>query len=348
MRARWGIGLLFVWAASVCAESVDDLYQTHIIVPLPQNPKETQAVLREAFLTEVVRVSGQPQTRENKIILSKADKADAYINRYNYTNTEKITDPQKIPNTQLNVTFAPHLIDKLLSDAKLSSWVTDRPLLLVLVKDEDNGFASTSQPKTISKQLQQALNQRGVIYKLPNMDADDLLELGATFATPSDDQWALLQKRYRYQAALIGDLVKNDKDGAVTWSGQWQLIMDNHTIPIDQADSDQQTVITQIVDQVADVLATAAAQANKARTFMVTVNGIEGDEAYNKVREYLEKFTSPQNIKFVKTQDKTVVYQVTSKPTLVKTIAEEKSILLPDAQHPNTDAELFYSFNDVP
>lgn len=349
MRLRWGVGLLFVGVLTVCTASAANLYEVHLVVPVPQNPKETQTVLREAFLSEVVLVSGQLKARNSNIILNQADKADAYIDRYNYTHTEKTSaqNPEKIPNTQINVTFAPRLIDKLLNEAKFSAWATDRPLLLVLAKEDDGGFASISMSKSVSKQLQQALAQRGVMYELPKMDADDLLVLGAMFATPSDDQWALIKERYHYQAVLIGELTQHDQDGVVTWSGQWQLMMNNRVTPIDEMASDSQTVIAQTVDQVANVFIAAAAQANKVRQFMVSVQGIHSDENYRTVRDYLEKLTSAEMVKFIKTQDDTVIYQVTSKPSLEKTIASD-SVLLPDGQNHNTDTQLFYSFNDVP
>jgi hypothetical protein len=348
VKAYRGIGLLFVWASCVYAEPVTDLYETHIVVPVPQNPRETHAALREALLTVVVRVSGQPDTRNNKYILSKADAVERYVDSYNYTATEKasVDEPQKIPRTQLNVSFAPRLIDQLLVDAKFSAWKEDRPLLLVLAKEEDGGFASTRSAKNISRQLQQALNERGVLYVLPSMDADDLLVMGATFATPSADQWDLLQQRYHYQAVLLGEVAQQNKEDANVWSGRWQLMIDNHTIPLDQADSDQAGVIAQTVDQAANVLKTAAVQANKTRTFTVTVQGIYDDTAYQKVRGYLEKLTSADSVKFMKTEGQTVVYQVIGKSGLGKLIAADQ-VLLPDGVHQNTDTQLYYAFNDV-
>lgn len=351
MRLRWVFGLLLMWGGRVCAEGID-LYQISIVVPVPQNPKETQTALREAFLSELVRVSGQPAARQNKMILSKADKADAYIDRYFYSHTQSssVDDPQKIPNTQLNVTFAPRLINGLLNEAKFSAWTIDRPLLMVLTKEEDGSFASRGDPKTISRQIQASFDERGVLYVLPTMDADDLLVLGAVFVSPSADQLALLQERYHYQALLIGEVTHHDKEANGSWSGQWQLVINHNTIPMDQTDQSAQLVIQQTAEQVNTVLAATAKQAatvaNKWHEVMVSIQEVQGDVEYQVVRSYLEKLVGAEHVKFISTQDNTVVFQVTGKANWEKAIAVD-SVLLPDVAHPNTETQFFYSFNRV-
>lgn len=350
MKRCWWLGLLLFWASALFAQSVDDLYQAKTVLVAPQNQAETTAALREAFLVALVRVSGQPNARENKYLLAKAEKVETYVDRYSYhtlDSTLTTADGQTVHAKELTVNFAPRLIDQLLTEAKFAVWKTNRPLILVLVKDEENSFASTSRANTLSAQLQNEFYRRGLSVVLPKMDADDLLVLGATYTTPSEDQWAILQERYHYQAVLMGELIQNNKDGVQSWSGKWQLIQNEHTMPLAGEGGDPLAVITQMAGQVTDALMSAATQEVKAHEWMISVQGIHNDDEYKTVRQYLEHLAPVKMVKFIKLENDTVTYQVTSDVGLEKTINSE-SALIPDTEHKNTESELYYLFNVLP
>jgi hypothetical protein len=189
------------------------------------------------------------------------------------------------------------------------------------------------------------------LFVLPEMDIDDVLVLGDTFITPSQDQWMLLYRRYHHQGVLMGEVTQNKKDGVVTWVGQWQLLLNNQAIPIQAVGNDLPAVMAQTVERVIGAVKNAskkaALEANKTRQWMVYVRDIHNDESYKAARDYFEQLPSVKMVKFIKLNGDTVTYQVTGDANLEKTIAAELT-LTPDVQRQNTATELYYSLNRVP
>jgi hypothetical protein len=121
-------------------------------------------------------------------------------------------------------------------------------------------------------------------------------------------------------------------------------MQNEQTTPFTLEGNDQQSVISQMADQVAKASMSGTAQVNQPHEWMVYVQGIHDDDEYKMVRQYLEQLTLVKQVKFVKLENDTVIYQVTSDAGLEKLINSE-SALIPDTQHKNTQGELYYSFN---
>ena len=69
-----------------------------------------------------------------------------------------------------------------------------------------------------------------------------------------------------------------------------------------------------------------AAQVNQPHEWMIYVQGIHEEDEYKMVRGYLEKLLLVKQVKFIKLENDTVAFQVTSDEGLEKLINSESWI----------------------
>ncbi len=277
---------------SAYGAAAGNLYQA--IVPVKTRlEQERQTILPEAFEQVLVKLTGNLQVGENRLLAQQLPQAVRYVQKYYYSNS--IYPGHDL----LFVTFEPKSVDELLSAAQLPKWTARRPLLLIwLIKDEDGKKSIVDDADPMATDLKLAASQMGLAIMFPAYDLEDMQQVSM------DDIWApnvasivKCAQRYGADKLLIGRVVQGPQQD---WYAQWQIGngLSWHSLSHDEESSSknpsavmQQTMRQVLLElaQIDELPAGDKAQAKPLLNIRLNVNGVTGLVDYQRVLEYLQQ-----------------------------------------------------------
>lgn len=215
----WLALLLLVCAAPIAVAS-NDLYSAAVVVS-SQSSSERARAASEGLRTVLVRVSGVVDLNVEGDVAAALKNANQYIDQFHYKH---VTDEYGHRVEQLVMSFTPLVIERLLRQANLPYWPTNRPPVLVwLVKDDavDGKKLVNERSDELVKGMFRGAAERGLQLKWPLLDLEDQLAISA------EDVWtfeheAILQasERYRADTILVGRYTQTSQG---QWWTSWQF-----------------------------------------------------------------------------------------------------------------------------
>ena len=322
------------------AKEVKNLFE--ISIPVESQSKAVRnKVTKKALLEVVVRISGQSQAVDNESIKSKIRKSSIYVQRYLYRDAV-ITNEQGETSKQLmlDLYFDEQALRKLLREAELPRWGTNRPQVLIwaaigdkqqrllmgtdadamqrvlaLVNDDSLNIidapALTLEPAPEpAADLQEILNQaafnRGLPIILPLMDLEDSLAIDVA------DVWGRFvqpirqaSERYSTDAILAGQIMKQDD----VWMTRWLLLHKGRTLSWEQQSATIEQALISGIDSTTNQLAAQYAVFEDSldrNEILVSISNVEQVEDYAAVMKYLQNLTAISTVNVAKVSGATL------------------------------------------
>ena len=269
---------LLAWAVPV------DL--THAVISVPnQSQSSLSSGMLEGFKQVLVKASGNASINTLPAIEQAETNIQQYVLSYHFIQPQADT-------WQLNVSFDPKGIKKLLSQNGQAFWGANRPQTLVwlnLPSKASNQFLASGAQSPVSQSLKQLAAARGLPMLLPVMDLTDQAAIGSSPANWFKLAWIVkASQRYQLNSILIGQVVQRSEG----WQGRWLSVYNDEPVQWQTNGDTEQAVIEQGINQLADILASQGAViTNGQQTVLLKVNGLNGLGDYAKVVQQLKKIS---------------------------------------------------------
>lgn len=355
--------LLGLVAGHLHALPVTGLY-SHEVPVVGQTEAERQRAFREAFAAVVVKVTGSARWLENPAVGQAMSAAQNLVQEIQYRSENRVpqtpptVDPvtgQQLPpvpvsQTLMNVVFAPEQIDRLLANAAIPVWDSNRPSVLIwMVLQDDSGQRRLLNSETdaeIVGYIQQFARLRGVPILFPVLDFEDRQNL------PADRLWALdaaaitsASQRYGADSILAGRLHLANSGDLV---GLWQFIFRDQTLMFDSFNTSLKDYIDEPLDLVTGRLAEhfAIVRAdNSQEKVRLQVAGIGSLGAYADLLNFLQGLSVVNSITTSRLEADQLELEVTlvgSRQQLHELIALDRALLPMGSGPMETGAILSY------
>lgn len=312
--------LLLGFAGGLYAVEVQ-LYQVELSTQSQAGNFDQAQLLKEAFQTELVRISGSHQfLNDNKSVITNALKdVDSYVKQFSYHQ-------RSASEKTIKVIFNENRINALLNSAKQPVWEKNRPLTLVWLEGVD------SEP-LIASDMEKLFNQRGIPFVFPLFDITDTNAVSEKDLL-EDNTESLVEaaKRYNPDVILFGHM--NQENGV--WQARWRIINNGEKTAWDNTGSELNVVLNQAADALAlklkgsNIVVAATDQTEKPLTInpltlTLTVSGSLDAQQYSKILEHLRRLPDVSAVEVAQIMpDKTLFELVTtqSQEMLVKSIGD--------------------------
>lgn len=196
--------IVVVFSLNSFAEEVSGLYRGLVPV-IDQSVESRQLGVREALNQVLVKLTGNSNVIQSPSVQSFLTNPNAFVAGVGFRNLPQ-SDFNVEPEIGLEVSFSRQEVDRLIRQAQLPVLPSNRPMLLVwIIRDdaiEGRGFideytAAQTSPSTLAL-FDQAMNARGMPYKLPAFDLEDQLSLSVNEAwSLRADLIATASERYK-------------------------------------------------------------------------------------------------------------------------------------------------------
>jgi len=213
------------------AAKVDWLYDVDVVVA-DQSAKERAVASRAALLVVLRRVTGLADVPMNEAVTNALESPQQYYVEYRYKEAPAAggalsgTVSGKPPAKALymSVRFAEPAVQRLVAQAGLPLWSSNRPTTVVWLVMTDNAqrdVLGASDPNPLLLALRTHAEERGLPLVVPLMDLDEQLQV--TPAVVWGGMFDVLERasqRYSADAMLVGRI---SHDPAGTWTAAWEI-----------------------------------------------------------------------------------------------------------------------------
>ena len=283
--------ILGMFAGSARAAMVKDLYSQDIPVA-GQGFQERAQAMTQAFSQVLVKVTGQPEVLDNKVVREALAKPKTYIRKFGFHTDETATQRQQY----FEVTFDEQSVKRLLRRAGVAIWGQNRPSTLVWLAIEKAGKRGIiSASANLPGVFYQHFGARGLPVLFPLMDFEDEASISAV------DIWggfsSKLQeasRRYGTQSILSGRLsAQNDH-----YTGRLNLIFRgvSQSVAINNLDaSGVARLASDLVGKTLSAHYAIDASDASAKTRLVVEN-ITNAQRYAELNKYLQRVTAIRDL----------------------------------------------------
>ncbi|MFT7243575.1 MAG: hypothetical protein ACI82A_000919 [Candidatus Azotimanducaceae bacterium] len=285
--------MLAIWtflSAPSLAVPVTDLYVADVYVTSESEAQRLSGA-RAALLQVLVRVSGTQAVAEDEQVRLALRNPSRFYYQYSYQTTDREfqVGTEIVPGRILRISFEPNAIAALLRDAGFSVWGSNRPsvLLWVAVNDERGRRIMTeSDGDDLSRAFAELAKERGLPMLYPLMDLEDAAgistaEVWGAFLGRIDGA----STRYNPDSILSGRV---QRDASGQWRGNWAYRIDGNWSRFEGLAGSSRELVAEVVDQLADKLATRYAVGSSKSVVTLRIEGIDSAEAYAAVLSYLQ------------------------------------------------------------
>lgn len=277
----------------VQALPVEDLYVAEVLVA-SRGEKELEQGARAGLRQVLVRVSGATEVHNNPMIASALRRPADYYYQFGYDTTERtlVVDGRDVPASVLRLSFEPSAVSRLLRQAGYPVWGSNRPgVLLWVAVNEGVERVILSEPETneVAGSLSNEARYRGLPLLYPILDLEDAARLSTA------EVWGLFLERIdvasiRYSPdVVLAGRVQRDETGQ--WTGRWFYRIEDRWQGLDNVDFSAADLVSKVIDQLADELASRYAVDSSQGSIMLRVESVDGLDAYAAVSEYLQSLS---------------------------------------------------------
>ena len=305
--------LLLVVAQKLDAVTLENLYQAEVLSE-SQSDAQRRIDASEGLSQVLIRVSGRSDILQNPVIVAALKTPEQYYSEFSYARVEAVNDaaaalpqpgldplPAETPRQVMRIRFAPSLIAKILREADLPVWGSNRPSVLSwMAIDDESGrqVLGEANPSLFAKSLNQAARARGVPLLLPLWDLED------SRGVSSSEIWGRFlgrieaaSKRYSPDKILV---FRAESEFSNQWRGDWSLGEGGQWRSGTVYGESQAQLATALVGVLASVLSEQYAVTSTRSEVRLTVEGITEIQDYAEVSRYLEGLTQVMSVQPVR------------------------------------------------
>ena len=272
---------------------VDDLYVAEVLVR-DESPRQLRDGARAGLLQVLVRVSGSLKVEESSLVRSSLQNPAAYYYQYSYETTDKalLFGESEVNAKILRLHFEPSAIARLLRDANLPIWGSNRPSVLLWVAVNEGPsrriLGETDASEVVEVLVDQA-RQRGLPITFPILDIEDASQISTA------EVWgAFLERidgasdRYSPDSLLTARI---QSEPGERWSGRWSFRTADTWKSLESAGYSPDVLVRSMIDQLADELAGRFALGSSRSRVRLKIENVGGVSQYAAVCRYLEELT---------------------------------------------------------
>lgn len=305
--------LLLVVAQKLDAVILENLYQAEVLSD-SQSDAQRRVDASEGLSQVLTRVSGRSDILQNPVIVAALKTPEQYYSEFSYARVEAGNDaaaalpqpgldplPAETPRQVMRIRFAPSLIAKILREAGLPVWGSNRPSVLSwMAIDDESGrqVLGEANPSLFAKTLNQAARARGVPLLLPLWDLED------SRGVSSSEIWGRFlgrieaaSKRYSPDKILV---FRAESEFSNQWRGDWSLGEGGQWRSGTVYGESQAQLATALVGVLASVLSEQYAVTSTRSEVRLTVEGITEIQDYAEVSRYLGGLTQVMSVQPVR------------------------------------------------
>jgi len=336
--------LLLVVAQKLDAVTLENLYQAEVLSE-SQSDAQRRIDASEGLSQVLMRVSGRSDILQNPVIVAALKTPEQYYSEFSYARVEAVNDeavalpqpgldplPAETPRQVMRIRFAPSLIAKILREAGLPVWGSNRPSVLSwMAIDDESGrqVLGEANPSLFAKTLNQAARARGVPLLLPLWDLED------SRGVSSSEIWGRFlgrieaaSKRYSPDKILV---FRAESEFSNQWRGDWSLGEGGQWRSGTVYGESQAQLATALVGVLASVLSEQYAVTSTRSEVRLTVEGITEIQDYAEVSRYLEGLTQVMSVQPVRILTDMVEFKLRSEgevQQIIDVIALDRKLTL--------------------
>ena len=336
--------LLLVVAQKLDAVTLENLYQAEVLSE-SQSDAQRRIDASEGLSQVLMRVSGRSDILQNPVIVAALKTPEQYYSEFSYARVEAVNDaaaslpqpgldplPAETPRQVMRIRFAPSLIAKILREADLPVWGSNRPSVLSwMAIDDESGrqVLGEANPSLFAKTLNQAARARGVPLLLPLWDLED------SRGVSSSEIWGRFlgrieaaSKRYSPDKILV---FRAESEFSNQWRGDWSFGEGGQWRSGTVYGESQAQLATALVGVLASVLSEQYAVTSTRSEVRLTVEGITEIQDYAEVSRYLEGLTQVMSVQPVRILTDMVEFKLRSEgevQQIIDVIALDRKLTL--------------------
>ncbi len=204
---------VFMAISPLNAATVTNLY--NVQVPLADSDRGSEQSARElAFEQVLVKLTGDESILDNEALKKAQSNSSQYVRQLSYGTFDG--------HRSLNVVFEPAQLQALMTQAQVTLWPQERPLVLVWLVEEQAGRRNIiwdQSPNDAVSMIKNASEWRGIPTLMPVGDFDDqtavtVPDLWGGFAQPI----GVASERYRPESVLVVKNRQRGDEASLEWS----------------------------------------------------------------------------------------------------------------------------------
>ena len=289
----------------------DRLYVGEAVIEKATTTRDRQPLL-DALNQVLVRLTGRVDEDMVSALEIDADQAGGLALGRQFLRVEvPANNGSWREQRRLRVDFDPAGINRLLDNAGLRRWGSERPAFLFWIVDEGRrGAEYLEQDRQLQHAIDQLAFRHGIGLIRPILDAADRVEV-----TPADVRGGFTgvaldaAQRYGADGVIMLDLRPN-RD---FWTGRWVWRIGDVEFAFQRSGATRREVLELGLGRIAESLAarfSVRRTGDKARRLIV--EGIETPAHYEEVRQFLENLTGVESVRVAAAVDSSMTFSVRS------------------------------------
>ena len=292
LRLSFSLCLVAAMVLPVQAIQVEDLYVAEVLVA-DESDRQLRAGARAGLLQVLVRVSGDITVEESSLVRGSLRRPADYYYQYSYESTDRrlLVGEDEREARILRLHFEPSAVARLLRDAGLPVWGSNRPgvMLWVAIADgNERRILSEADESDIATKLIEQAERRGLPILFPILDLEDASRINSAEVWGAFlDRIERASERYHPDALLTARIQQEPG----RWSGKWSYQVAGSWQSLESVAVAPGELVRQMIDQLTDDLAARFALDSSRGTIDVTIENIADLDDYAMVSRYLGQLT---------------------------------------------------------
>ncbi len=303
--------ITFSFPTIVQAVVVPGLYEAEVPVSdksANSRKKNMAAVLRAVLIKLTGDLHVPSRNQVTKLLFS----AEQYAQQFEY-RTKKNDGMQQL---YFWARFNETSLDKVLREAAIPAWGSERPSTLVWLAVDDaigRRLSGLSDSSGYANKMEIHAKNRGIVLVHPLLDFEDTNQLQVSdIWGNSRDTVLAASNRYNADAVLTGRLESVLPE---LWEAYWVAYINEHVFTWVTQGNLAETVLDEGINALAGTLAEEYGQAGtytQSGEIEILVNDITDYNQYSKVLNYLESLNSVTNVEVREVDEDSVIYLLTT------------------------------------
>ena len=285
--------LLILISFGSLAKTFENLYVAEVLVP-NESSSELLVGSRAGLAQVLVRVSGSRAIQENEVVVEALKNSDSYYYQYGYESSDELMFYKNdlTRALKLRLFYEPSVIAGLLRKADLPIWGSNRPEVLVwlaYMKNRERYILDEASESELLFFLKERASERGISLIFPILDLTDTSKISVPEVWGQfHEKVEMASRRYSPEIILTGRLY-NDPNQPIEayWShngfGRWQSS--------EGITSAAEDLLKEMIDQLADDLASVYATGSNQGKIAVTVEGLTEYRKYAEINKYFKNLS---------------------------------------------------------
>jgi len=305
-----------VWAAAQQQFYQDQFYQEQLYVGEavvePDPAARDRQPLLDALNQVLVRLTGQVGANLVETLDIDAGRAgDLALGRQFRRVEVPAADGSTRQQRRLRVDFDPDAVNRLLDQAGLQRWGSERPeLLFWIVVEGRRGAEYLAEDRRLQYVIDELAFRYGIGLTRPILDANDRVEVA-----PADVRGGFTAvagnavRRYGADGVIMLDLRPN-RD---FWTGRWAWRIGDSESAFQRSGAEPREVLELGLGRIAESLAARfSVRPSAGMAQRLVVSGLETPAHYNEVQRFLENLTGVESVRVVAAKGSAMTFSVRS------------------------------------